>query len=301
MRALTPFLLLILAVSLPLEASAQSKRELDARLRAVEGSMRDMQTRQNAGDPAATRLLTRVDDLERQIQSLTSQVEETRYENRQLKRQYEALREDMFSMMRDGAGGDLDGESYSGDGENGRRSYSVNDDGGNSPVSLVDDPDADVAIINPDDPNASAKRAATRPLGANVQSASQMSADPDLLFAQAQTRLNEGDYGAARRAYENFLDAALDDSRRGEAYFWVGRLQLIEGESADAAQSLMSAMQAGGPKGPEAMVQLGVALVDMGQINEACRTLGAVKQQFPNADSKVLQAASREADRADCN
>ncbi|MBA4800683.1 MAG: tetratricopeptide repeat protein [Euryhalocaulis sp.] len=303
MRALTTFLIFALvAVSLPQDASAQSRRELDERLRAVEATMRQMESRQMSGDPAAVRMLTRVDDLERQIQNLTSQVEEVKYENRQLKRQYEALQEDMFAVMdRGGAAGGEGEEAFNGN--SGARNYSSNSGGSGDrgPVSLVDDPDADVAIVNPDDPNAEAKRAATRPLGSSVMDSRDMNADPDLLFAQAQTRLNEGDYGAARGAYQDFLAAAPDDPRRGEAYFWVGRLQLIEGESAIAAESLMQAMQAGGPRAPEAMVQLGVALVDMGQKNDACQTLGAVAQQFPQASDSVLQAASRERSRAGCS
>lgn len=303
MRALTTFLIFALvAASLPQDASAQSRRELDERLRAVEATMRQMESRQMSGDPAAVRMLTRVDDLERQIQNLTSQVEEVKYENRQLKRQYEALQEDMFAVMdRGGAAGEEGEEAFNGN--SGARNYSSNSGGSGDrgPVSLVDDPDADVAIVNPDDPNAEAKRAATRPLGSSVMDSRDMNADPDLLFAQAQTRLNEGDYGAARAAYQDFLAAAPDDPRRGEAFFWVGRLQLIEGESAIAAESLMQAMQAGGPRAPEAMVQLGVALVDMGQKNDACQTLGAVSQQFPQASDSVLQAASRERSRAGCS
>jgi len=281
----------VLALAAAAPAEAQSRRELDERLRAVESTLRTIEPRVMTGDPAAVRLLERVDDLERQIQSLTSQVEELEFENRKLRRDYDALREDMFALM-DPAAGLESGQSGAAPGDGAAASA--------GPTSLVDDPNEDVAIVNPDDPNAEAKRAATRPLGASVADARQVRADPDFVFAQAQTRLTEGAYGQARAAYEEFVSLAPGDPRRSEAYYWIGRIQLIDEEPAAAADSFIQAMQSDGPKAPDAMVQLGVALSRLGETGEACRTLGAVSREFPGADRSILDAASRERGRIGC-
>lgn len=295
------FLLVLSALLLPpAAASAQSRQELDARLRAVEAHIRAEQPQ--GGDASTMRMMQQLDVMERQIRELTSRVEELGYENRQLRQDYETLRQDMMSMIGGGSaseGGDGYASGDFGDSEEGDDGFGNEDSTG--PVDLTEaDADAegggDFAIVDPDDPNAEAKRNATRALGSSPVNA----ADPDVLFARAQTRLMEGDYPAARNAFETFVEEAEGDERAGEAWFWVGRTRFIEGESAAAADAYIQSMQAGGPKAPDAMVQLGVALADLGETEDACDTLSAVPDQFPGASESVLDAAERESRNAGC-
>ncbi len=291
-------LLVLSALLLPAAASAQSRQELDARLRAVESHIRAEQSQ--GGAASTVRMMGQMDTMERQIRELISRVEELSYENRQLKQDYETLRDDMMSMI--GGGSSLGGgDDYaSGDFDNGAddEDGDFEDTGSNGPVDLTeaDAAGGGYAIVDPDDPNAEAKRSATRALGSSPVSA----ADPDILFARAQTRLMEGDYPAARNAFETFVEEAEGDERTGEAWFWVGRTRFIVGESAEAADAYIQSMQAGGPKAPDAMVQLGVALADLGETEDACETLAAVPGQFPDASESVIDAAERESRNAGC-
>lgn len=296
MRQISLFLVLS-ALLLPAAASAQSRQELDARLRAVESHIRAEQSQ--GGDASTVRMMEQMDTMERQIRDLISRVEELSYENRQLRQDYDTLREDMMSMLGGGssasggddyAAGDFGGDDESGD-------FGDSDAGG--PVDLTEaeaEGGGDFAIVDPDDPNAEAKRNATRALGASPVDA----AAPDVLFARAQTRLMEGDYPAARNAFETFVEQAEGDERTGEAWFWIGRTRFIEGASAEAADAYIQSMQAGGPKAPDAMVQLGVALADLGETEDACDTLTAVPDQFPDASESVMAAAERESRNAGC-
>jgi len=296
--------LLALTALAATSAQAQSRRELDERLRAAEAAIAQMQADQQGGDPAVIRLLERVDSLERQVADLTSQVEEARFENRQLRRNYETLQEDMFSLLNasvlDENGEPVEGAQLAVDPALNRAARSEFGDGDGGPVSLTD-PNQDVAIVNPDDPNAEAKRAATRPLGAEVAPARQFDADPDFIFAQAQTRLNEGAFISARENYQRFLELSPDDRRAGEAHFWVGRVQMIEDRPAAAAQSFIAAMERDGPKAPEAMIQLALALDSLGQTSEACRTLSAAPREFPDAGTGFQRALNDARSETGCS
>lgn len=294
MRQISLLLLLSALLLPPAAASAQSRQELDARLRAVEAHIRAEQSQ--GGDAATLRMMQQLDTMERQIRELTSRVEELGYENRQLEQDYETLRQDMMSMIGSGTSAAVGGDGAmdgAGDGHDG-----FGDEASSGPVDLTEAnaEGGDFVIVDPDDPNAEAKRNATRALGASPVDA----AEPDVLFARAQTRLMEGDYPAARNAFETFVEEAEGDNRTGEAWFWIGRTRFIEGQSAEAADAYIQSLQAGGPKAPDAMVQLGVALAELGETEDACNTLAAVPEEFPDAGESVLNAAERESRNAGC-
>lgn len=297
MRQISLLLVFSALLLAPAAASAQSRQELDARLRAVEAHIRAEQSQ--GGDASTVRIMQQLDVMERQIQDLTARVEELGYQNRQLRDDYETLQQDMMSMIgsgsSSGSGGDYDSAGENGEGDSGGGDFG---DDGAEPVDLGGSGgNGDYAIVDPDDPNAEAKRDATRPLGGSPVDPG---SDPDILFARGQTRLMEGDYPAARNAFEGFVDEAEGDERVGEAWFWIGRTSFIEGESAAAADAYIQSMQAGGPKAPDAMVQLGVALAELGETQDACDTLNAVPDQFPDARDSVLEAAERELENAGC-
>ena len=50
----------------------------------------------------------------------------------------------------------------------------------------------------------------------------------------------------------------------------------------------------------EAMLKLGLSLMELGQKKEGCTTLGAIKSKYPNANKAVLDRAAKRAAEAQC-
>ncbi len=313
-----PFFLsacMILATAAP--ALAQSRQELDQRLGAVE-------QRLPATEDAVRRTLDQLGSLEAQIRTLTGQVEELQFRNRQLETRLQALQEDMLSAYSGGYGGFAADEGGMGDmagfapAQPGQGAPSA--PGG--PVRLGPNGTGaggdDFAIVDQNDPFAAQRRAATRPLGggaapaggqpapgeatALTQDYAQTGDNPDLLFQRGRTRMFEGDFSAALDAFAEFVEVAPDDPRAGEAWFWAGRIYRTQSRPVEAADALVRSLQFDerSPMAPEAMVQLGASLAEMGQRDQACQTLRAAVQRYPDMDSTVRAAATREQRNAGC-
>ncbi len=309
MRAAPLVLSILIAVTSAAPAMAQSRRELDERIAALEALVR------GRTDDAAVRNLDRINSLEAQIRSLTGQVEELQFKNRQLETRLETLQEDMMSAYGGGA------------------AFAAGEDGaGPVPLGPGGGEGGDLAAIDPNDPFAQQRAAAVRPLGAGgdvpgaraggaanmgggTMGAGELGAEPgvdmnyaptgdspDLLFARGRTRLFEGAFTDALEAFAEFLDIAPDDARAGEAYFWVGSIYRTEEQPVEAADALVKSLQAdpNGLMAPEAMVQLGAALAAMGETDRACQTLTAATSQYPDMDQTVRATATRERRNAGC-
>ena len=48
-----------------------------------------------------------------------------------------------------------------------------------------------------------------------------------------------------------------------------------------------------GPRTPDALLQLGISLENLGQMQEACITLGEVTTRFPTSDASIEAQAAR--------
>jgi TolA-binding protein len=313
LAALVPALALVVAAG---PAAAQSRQELDERLAVLEQQMR-AQPAQNT----AMMNLDRTNALEQQIRTLTGQVEELQFQNRQLRDQMETLREDMLSAMAQPSY--YPGDALAGDpapGDPAAPGGAADLRPGAPPA-----PGDDFAVFDSNDPFAAQRRAATGVLGApggpqggvansgrgagapagpagldmNYQPTG---ADPDLLFARGRTRLVEGNFGGALDSFAEFLDVAPADRRAGEAWFWVGAIYRGENQPVDAADALVKSLQldSDGLYAAEATVDLGAALTEMGQKAQGCQILATVAQRYPDMDPADRARATREARTAGC-
>ena len=205
--SLSAFGLLFALMAAP--AEAQSRRELAARLDAVEARLAQVEERALQGDPVAETLMMRVDDLERQQRVQTGEIERLNFENRRLRQELEQMGVNVDRLLSGGAvygAGEADMAT------------------GGDPLSLGGPSDLLTADeINENDPYAEARASTVQPLGAPAQRSpasrspsmdtrsqsgaqSQLNADvsalaappepvmdADTLFATANARLLDGD------------------------------------------------------------------------------------------------------------
>jgi tol-pal system protein YbgF len=291
-------------------AEAQSRRELAQRIDRLEARMAELDDSALAGDPVAERLMQRVDALEREQRVLTGEVETLTYQNRQLRNEVERLRNSASQPF----GGSQTSQS-----------------GG--PAQLEPDSDGyageDLAVVNPDDPFAQERAAATGQLSlpgsgagpANDNGASRGSEtaggrgpaslagasnatlpEPATLFQNGRNRLLDGDFGGAQEQFAQFTNAYGDHELAGQAWYWLGETHFVQGDFQNAADSYLSSLQAQrqGPRAPDALVRLAASLAAMDQVAEACGVLAGFDAEFPNADEESRRKASREAARAGC-
>lgn len=294
-------LLLPLILLLAAPADAQSRREMAERLDAAEARLAEMESRFLAGDPVAEQLLVRMDGLESEMRDLRGTIEELEFQNRRMRQELERLGRDVDTLMSSAPAGDagFGGEAMNGNGNAGSGTSGHN--GG--PADLT----GNYAVTNPDDPYAEQRAAATQPLGgpsslAPAGAANVPVRDPNTLYAEAESRLLDGDFFGAQEGFEAFVADYPDHERADEAQFWLGETYFINSDFAEAADAYIASLRADGrgPKAPDALVRLASSLSNLGRDNDACQTLGRFSSQFPNANADARARANREAMRIGC-
>ncbi|WP_291841541.1 tol-pal system protein YbgF [Maricaulis sp.] len=274
-------------------AQAQSRRELSERIDATEVRIGELEREFMAGDPVAEALIRRMDELEYQVQALTGETERLSFENRQLRQQLDQLDAELeasaapsgpsmddpaVAWMREG----LDGADAGVDG-------------------------SQIAIVDPDDPHAEARAAATGVLGgapaASLDAAAEAApTDPAIAFDAARARLDEGDFGGAQSGFEAFVRDNPDHPLTAQAQYWLGETFYVRNDYTQAADAYIASLRQApeGVRAPDSLVRLAASLHGMGRTEDACATLSRFGRQFPNAAPASQARAARESVRANC-
>ncbi|WP_339741223.1 tol-pal system protein YbgF [uncultured Maricaulis sp.] len=282
---------LALAMFATAPAPAQSRREMTERIDATEVRIGRLEERFMAGDPVVDTLMQRLDALDYQVREMTGEIERLSFENRQLREQVEqAQRQPRVVMPTDPAATmppENDAAAWMQDGL---------DQPGNADAATG------LAIVNPDDPFARQRAAATGVLGGTPGEAAMPVSDPVTLYEDARGRLLDGDFDGAQSGFERFVTEHGDDPRAGEAWYWLGETFFVRGNHAESADAYIASLRAqpDGERSPDALVRLAASLHGLGQTREACDTLARFGRQFPNASAASRDRASRESVRAGC-
>lgn len=282
----------VVAIAATAPAQSQSRRELAERIDATEVRIGELEAQFMAGDPVAERLLQRMDALDYQIRELTSESERLSYENRQLRDQVEALQAELEAARAPAI--DPEAADWMNEGVEGGGFVPAGPDGAVS--------GEDVAIVNPDDPFAAERAAATNVLGAPAMTLPEPVADPAAVFQQARGRMLDGDFAGAQSGFETYLADHPDHGQVGEAQYWLGETFFVQGSFDDSASAYIASLRAqpNGPKAPDALVRLAASLHGLGRTQDACDTLARFGRQFPNAPAESRERAARESVRANC-
>jgi len=319
MRRLFAALLLSTAL-LSTPALAQSKKELAAQNAQLSQRLATLESRMLTGDPAAERLMQRMDALEGAQRTLTGEIETLRYERDNLRGEVESLiRETQAKQaLLDRIQVHLDAVDLVAS-EQSRapvsnpfapRTYS----GGSAVVQGQPSVGMDTETYSSQpyvlDPNQlsqvpSAPVLKEQTIGVqeqyNQDNYSQGN-DVSQLSQLGQTKLAEGDFSGAQTAFKQYLQFNPDADDAGEVNFWLGESYYVRGGYADAADAYITSMRKDpkGVKAPDAMVRLAATLRELGNTAEACQTLATFPAQFPNANASAKEKARVEAARTGC-
>ncbi len=114
-------------------------------------------------------------------------------------------------------------------------------------------------------------------------------------FDRAVAALDEGDFNAAAEQFAAFTVNYPGGPLSSEAHFLRGEALSALEQTSGAARAYLESFS-GDPNGrraADALLRLGESLADLGQVNEACVTLGEVAARFPGA----AQVSEAEAER----
>jgi len=248
-------------------AQAQSKKELAAQNTALAERLTRLESRMLTGDPAAERLMARIDALESSQRALRGELERVAYERDGLKGEVMQLRTEL-QIIQDLAGRmkihldavDLIAQEQT------------------RPVPLRTGP----VTLGPTTP--------LDPLGGAQ------------LGQVGKQLLSEGDFVGAQTSIKQYLQFNPDAADVGEMNYYLGESYYVRGGYADAADAYITSMKRDprGVKAPDAMVRLAGALRELGKIKDSCATLASLPRQYPDASSTVKNKAKLEAARAGC-
>ncbi|WP_417467276.1 tol-pal system protein YbgF [Maricaulis sp.] len=273
-------------------AHAQSRREMTERIDATEVRIGRLEDSFLAGDPVADTLMQRLDALDYQVREMTGEIERLSFENRQLRQQVEQLQRqpravEPAAVTGDGAAPDDEASAWMQDGLD---------------TAVDRDGPAGLAVVNPDDPFAEERAAATGVLGSAPEAAPLPAVDPAVTYDDARARLLDGDFDGAQAGFEAFVTDHGDDPRAGEAWYWLGETFFVRNDFTQSADAYIAALRADpeGVRAPDALVRLAASLHGLGRTEDACSTLARFGRQFPNASAASRDRASRESVRAGC-
>lgn len=299
----------------PSASQAQGVDELSDKLDRVERDLRDLQYEVYKGNPpSASGALTgpvgsvgsssaRLNDVENSLRDLRGQVETLTYQVRQLTEQLDIARKE--SNYRLGA---LEG---------GAPASSFAPPAGAPPaastsIAPAPKPAAPAsgnygAPINLN-PGAGSNSQGQKPgtLGSVpadvVPGGAEGGLSPQQQYDAAMDLLTRAQYAEAQTAFRGFVAANPADQLAGPAQYWVGDIAFTQKDYAGAAKAFADLLKRFGKtaRAPDAMLKLGLSLLELGQKKEGCTTLGALKSKYPNANKAVLDRAAKRAVQAQC-
>ena len=114
--------------------------------------------------------------------------------------------------------------------------------------------------------------------------------------------MKSGDFEKAEIAFKEFVDAHAKHELAGSAQFWYGETFYIRQLYEDAAVAFLEGYQKypNSPKAPENLLKLGVTLAELGETEQGCKMIINLKKAYPKTDASILQKSSYEKKRFNC-
>ena len=118
----------------------------------------------------------------------------------------------------------------------------------------------------------------------------------------AMNIMKSGDFEKAEIAFKEFVDAHAKHELAGSAQFWYGETFYIRQLYEDAAVAFLDGYQKypNSPKAPENLLKLGVTLAELGETEQGCKMILNLKKAYPKIDASILQKSSYEKKRFNC-
>ncbi len=125
---------------------------------------------------------------------------------------------------------------------------------------------------------------------------------PRQQYDAAMELLSRAQYPEAQNAFRGFVAANPADELAGPAQYWVGDIAFTQKDYQGAAKAFAGVLKsyAKTARAPDAMLKLGLSLLELGQKKEGCTTLGAIKSKYPAANKAIFDRAAKRATEAKC-
>ena len=127
-------------------------------------------------------------------------------------------------------------------------------------------------------------------------------ADAEVAYQQAIDLVQASNYDAAEKAFRQFLEGHPGHSLTANAFYWLGESHYARGQMAQASVAFAKGFQRDpeGAKAPDNLLKLGMSLYQSGDKNQACTTLNALLDNYPNASVNILERSLSEQARMAC-
>lgn len=221
-------------------------------------------------DTNIARLQVKISELEDQIRKLQGTIEQTQYENKQLKAQLDKTNTDMEYRF-----GELEKKQQA---------------AAAAPVAVPAEPAApDSGTLQPVQSPAS-----TTPMPSF--------ASPRDHYNYAFRLLNQAKYKESGDAFAAFTKTYPKDPLIGNAWYWLGETYYVNHDYVRAADDFRQGYESmpTGPKAPDNLLKLAMSLNALKKDDEACTVLKQVAAKFGSMNS-MKQRAEQEMNTIGCN
>ncbi|WP_349369947.1 tol-pal system protein YbgF [Salinarimonas sp.] len=267
---------------------------------------------------SASEIVLRLNQLEETVRSLSGQVEELQFENRQLRDQLSRLQQDVDFRF-DELGAPPSTLPPPGQDATGQRSDAFDPTASPSaagapqplgtttpsaPLAGVEAPPPEgggapldiAAILRGEAPLPSVEPRTGPSIAATGTE------DPRFDYESAYAYLLQRQYERAEMGFRQFLQSHPRDALVPEATFWLGETYAQRGRHREAAEQFLKVAteHEESAKAPEAMLKLGTSLIELGAREQACATFSELTRRYDDAALPVREAVERERRRASC-
>jgi tol-pal system protein YbgF len=323
---------LVVALTLPAALPAQAQSDngaLAARIERLERDLRELKAQFYRGGASGSAspsvpvggsgdyALQRLGQIEEEVRALTGKFEEAQFANDQTNQKLDRLSNDVDFRLKTLEGGKSPaGAPVSGAGasEPSLPPVQATPSGALAPPAAAPgdpfrSPPAGIMGTMPNGPlpNSGAQAlppAAQQPQApqAPARASALPGGTPEEQWAYAFGLVRQADYLNAEVALKEFIAQHPKIELAGNADYWLAQTYYVRGNYQAAATTFLDTVQnyGQGPKGPDAMLKLGMSLGLLNQKAEACQTLKALPSKFPKAEQRTKDQARQEAQRLKC-
>lgn len=267
---------------------------------------------------SASEIVLRLNQLEETVRSLSGQVEELQFQNRQLRDQLSRLQQDVDFRF-DELGAPPSTLPPPGQDATGQRSDAFDPTaspaapGAPQPLGTTT-PSAPLAGVEAPPPEGggapldiAAILRGEAPLptveprtGPSI--AATGTEDPRFDYESAYAYLLQRQYERAEMGFRQFLQSHPRDALVPDATYWLGETYAQRGRHREAAEQFLKVAteHEDSAKAPEAMLKLGTSLIELGAREQACATFSELTRRYDDAALPVREAVERERRRASC-
>ena len=253
---------------------------------------------------ALTKQLSKISELEKQIQQMTQKYEENSYQLQQLADKLNKVSNDNQLRLQQ-----LENNKYASDKVSSPKE--VIEEKKISPPKISNENflnKEEVEETNTDEDNSLKDKSLNsesvklreKPNKAQAKILPKASAAERYKFAM--NIMKSGDFEKAEIAFKEFVDAHAKHELAGSAQFWYGETFYIRQLYEDAAVAFLDGYQKypNSPKAPENLLKLGVTLAELGETEQGCKMIANLKKAYPKTDASILQKSSYEKKRFNC-